>query len=65
MTLGAGALARPLHIADASSLHLGWVAMAAAPAAVLIASVGGTISRPRGIALLATYPVFVVAAVLA
>ena len=61
MTLGAGALARPLHINDASSLHLGWIAMLAALAAVLIASAGGTLGRARGIALLALYPVFVTA----
>jgi cation:H+ antiporter len=64
MTLGAGALARPLQIVNASSLHLGWIAMLAALSAVLIASTGGTIGRSRGIALLAMYPVFV-AAVLA
>jgi cation:H+ antiporter len=59
MTLGAGALARPLHIADASSLHLGWIAMLAALAAVLAASAGGTIHGSRGFALLAMYPMFV------
>ena len=59
MTLGAGALARPLHIADASSLHFGWIAMLVALISVLIAARGGTIGRSRGIALLLMYPVFV------
>ena len=59
MTLGAGALARPLHIADASSLHFGWIAMLAALSLVLVAARGGTIGRSRGIALLVMYPVFV------
>jgi cation:H+ antiporter len=61
MTLGAGALARPLHIADASSLHLGWIAMLLALVAVLAAAIGGEITAKRGAVLLALYPVFVVA----
>lgn len=60
MTLGAAALARPLQIADASSLHVGWIAMITALAAVLIASAGGRITRHRGAGLLVLYPVFVV-----
>ncbi|WCO67975.1 hypothetical protein PO878_04460 [Iamia majanohamensis] len=60
MTLGAGALTRPLAIADAASLHPAWMAMIASLAAVLIAATGGSISRPRGAALLACYPCFVV-----
>lgn len=61
MTLGAGALARPLRIADAASLHVGWIAMVAALGAVLLLSTGGTITRARGAGLLALYPLFVVA----
>ena len=61
MTLGAGALARPLHIADASSLHLGWIAMLLALVAVLAAAIGGEITAKRGAVLPALYPVFVVA----
>ena len=59
MTLGAGALARPLRIVDAASLHVGWIAMVVALGAVLLMSVGGTITRARGIGLLALYPLFV------
>ncbi len=61
MTLGAGALARPLAIADASSLHLPWILMLGSLGIVLIASRGGMIRRPRGVVLLALYPVFVAA----
>ena len=64
MTLGAGALARPLELLDASSLHLPWLAMLAALVAVLALSVGGRVDRHRGLALLALYPVFVVAVLL-
>lgn len=60
MTLGAGALARPLVLLDAASLHLPWVLMLASLAAVLIAGAGGRITRPAGVALLACYPLFVV-----
>jgi cation:H+ antiporter len=59
MTLGAGALARPLAVAQPSTLHLPWILMVAALAAVLVAGARGTIGRPAGIALLAGYPVFV------
>jgi cation:H+ antiporter len=60
MTLGAGALARPLRIVDAASLHVGWIAMVAALGAVLLLSAGGTITRLRAVGLLALYPLFVV-----
>jgi cation:H+ antiporter len=65
MTLGAGALARPLRLADAGSLHIGWVVMLAALLAVLAAGARGSIARPAAVALLAGYPVFVAVAVLA
>lgn len=59
MTLGAGALARPLVLLDAASLHLPWMLMLASLAAALIAGARGSITRPAGVALLACYPVFV------
>ena len=59
MTLGAGALARPLVILDAASLHLPWAVMLASLVAVVIAGASGRITRNDGIALLACYPVFV------
>lgn len=65
MTLGGAALARPLRIADASSLHVGWIAMVAALGAVLIASVGGHITRRRALALVALYPAFIMIVVVA
>lgn len=59
MTLGAGALARPLVLLDAASLHLPWILMLASLTAVLIAGARASIARPGGIVLLACYPVFV------
>lgn len=59
MTLGAGALARPLVLLDAASLHLPWLLMLASLAAVLIAGARGVVTRPAGVVLLACYPVFV------
>lgn len=62
MTLGAGALARPLTIADPGLLRGPWLAMLAALAIVLaIAWRHQRINRPGGIALLALYPIFVLA----
>jgi cation:H+ antiporter len=60
MTLGAGALARPLAISDASSLHVAWVAMLAALVVVLIAAARATIRRPAGALLIGLYPIFLV-----
>ncbi len=59
MTLGAGALTRPLVIADAASLHPAWLAMVASLIAVLAASVGGRIGRRRAAGLLVLYPCFI------
>ena len=62
MTLGAGALARPLRLEDADLLHLPWVVMLAALA--LVVALGWRprrLDRRRGIVLLAAYPVVVVA----
>lgn len=65
MTLGAGALARPLVLLDAASLHLPWLLMFASLAAVLVAGTRGQITRSGGIALLASYPAFVAVVLLA
>jgi cation:H+ antiporter len=61
MTLGAGALARPLHLIDAARLHVPWLLMLGSLAAVLVAGASGRIDRPRGLVLLSLYPLFVVA----
>ena len=60
MTLGAGALARPLVLADAAVLHLPVLAMLAAlTIVILLASRRGQLGRSEGGLLLALYPVFV------
>ena len=60
MTLGAGALARPLVITDAASLHVPWLAMLASLGLVLVlASPRKELRRGAGVALLLSYPVFV------
>ena len=59
MTLGAGALARPLVLVDAASLHLPWLLMLASLGAVLIAGARGQITRTGGVTLFASYPVFI------
>jgi cation:H+ antiporter len=60
MTLGAGALARPLQIPNAASLHAPWIYMLASLAFVLVLSArGGVLGRRSGVALLAAYPVFI------
>lgn len=66
MTLGAGALARPLQIADATALHGPWLAMLAALALVLaLALPTRRLDRRAGAVLLAAYPVFVLLAITA
>lgn len=63
MTLGAGALARPLVLVDAKILHLPWVLMVGALFLVtLLAARRGQLGRGEGILLLAAYSVFVVVA---
>lgn len=58
MSLGAGAVARPLHIRDARLLHGPWLAMIAALLAVLLLALPRRrLSRPAGWLLLAAYPV--------
>jgi cation:H+ antiporter len=62
MTLGAGALARPLAIVDAASLHFPWLAMLGALClVVLLAAPKRRLGRAAGIVLLAAYPIFVLA----
>jgi len=61
MTLGAGALARPLRVDDAAALHLPWLLMLLGLAVPLALSVRGRLDRRAGLVLLACYPAFVVA----
>jgi cation:H+ antiporter len=65
MTLGASALARPLHITDATTLHIPLVAMLAALTLVLgLSWRRRVLGRRSGVFLLLSYPAFVVAVVL-
>ncbi len=65
MTLGAGALARPLRISDASSLHLPWAFMLGALAIVLgLSWPRQRLGRPAGALCLSLYPVFVLVVLL-
>jgi cation:H+ antiporter len=62
MTLGAGALARPLRVEDAALLRGPWLWMLASLAVVV--AMGWRrqrIARTGGVVLLALYPVFVTA----
>jgi cation:H+ antiporter len=60
MTLGAGALARPLQVLAADQLHLPLLAMLGALVVVLaLALPTGRLTRPAGGLLLAVYPVFI------
>lgn len=62
MTLGAGALARPLRITDAAALHGPWLAMLAGLGLVLVLALPRRrLGRPAGVVLLAAYPLFVAA----
>jgi cation:H+ antiporter len=61
MTLGAGALTRPLVLLDATALHLPLAVMPLALAVPLAWSARGPLGRGAGVALIATYAVFVVA----
>lgn len=59
MSLGAGALARPLSIIDAAALRLPWGFMVAALVLALGLSLRrGVLGRPAGVVLLAAYPLF-------
>ena len=65
MTLGAGALARPLSILDARSLHGPWLAMIAALSLVVVlAARKFRLDRADGVILLAAYPAFLLAVLL-
>jgi cation:H+ antiporter len=65
MTLGAGALARPLRIVDPAQLHGPWIAMIGSLALVIaLAWSSRSLRRPAGIVLLATYPLVVVGVLL-
>jgi cation:H+ antiporter len=60
MTLGAGALARPLQVLAADQLHLPLLAMLGSLVAVLaLALPTGRLTRPAGALLLAAYPAFI------
>ncbi len=60
MTLGAGALARPLVLTDAGILHLPLLLMLGSLAlVVLLALRQGRLGRAEGAVLLACYPVFI------
>jgi cation:H+ antiporter len=60
MTLGAGALARPLRVLAADQLHLPLLAMLGALVVVLaLALPTGRLTRSAGALLLAAYPIFV------
>ncbi len=60
MTLGAGALARPLVLTDAAALHLPLLLMIGSLAlVVLLAARRQQLGRAEGVVLLASYPVFV------
>jgi cation:H+ antiporter len=63
MSLGAGALARPLAIVDAASLHRPLLVMMGCLIVVLLlAAPRRQLGRAAGVALLAAYPVFLLAA---
>jgi cation:H+ antiporter len=64
MTLGAGALARPLVLIDGNRLHGPWLAMIAALVVPLALAWRGSLRRPAGIACLALYPLFILAVLL-
>ena len=62
MTLGAGALVRPLEVVDAAQLHVAWVAMVVALVMVLaLAWRPRQLRQPAGFACLCLYGLFVVA----
>lgn len=62
MTLGAGALARPIRLLDAGVLHVGWLVMLGSLAVPLLLSRRGLLRRPHGAALIALYPIALVIA---
>lgn len=66
MTLGAGALARPLTVVDAEALHVPWLAMLAALTLVIaLAWPRQHLGRPAGLTCLGLYAAFVAFVLLA
>lgn len=66
MTLGAAAIARPLKILDASLLHFPLVAMLGSLTLVIVlASFRGYLNKIAGLILLAAYPLFLIALLIA
>lgn len=66
MTLGAGAIARPLRLANGDLLHLPWLMMILSLVlVVLMAAPSQRLGRVAGMVLLLAYPVFVAAALIA
>ena len=65
MTLGAGALARPLTVVDASLLRVPWLVMLLSLVVVLALTARGALRRRGGVVLLALYPVAAAVMVLA
>jgi cation:H+ antiporter len=64
MTLGAGAVVRPLRLLDAVSVHRPWMAMLAALGLVIALAVRkARLSRVAGVVLLLAYVAFVIAIV--
>jgi cation:H+ antiporter len=62
MTLGAGALARPLRLADATLLHGPWILMLVALVIVIVIGWRShQLDRRAGLTCLALYPAFVAA----
>ena len=59
MTLGAAAVVTPLHVADASLLHIPMLAMLAALVLVLVLCRGGRLDRADAVVLLGGYILFV------
>lgn len=65
MSLGAGALVKPLVVADASNLHAPSVVLLAVFAGVILLAIPTrSIGRPVGYLLLVAYPVFLLAVLL-
>jgi cation:H+ antiporter len=61
MTLGAGALARPLQIEDANALHVPWLLMLASLSVVIgLVLPSDRLGRRAGFVCLGLYPLFAV-----
>lgn len=62
MTLGAGALVRPIRLLDAGAIQVGWLVMIGSLATVLVLARRGQLRRREGLILLGLYPVALVLA---